>query len=65
LIDRSGLKGMRVGQAEVSTKHANFVTAHPDCPSADVLKLIKLIQERVFDQHGVTLEPEVQIWPPL
>jgi UDP-N-acetylmuramate dehydrogenase len=63
LIDQSGLKGMRVGQAEVSTKHANFVIAYPDCPSGDVLKLIKLVQDRVYDQHQIALETEVKIWP--
>lgn len=64
LIDQSGLKGLRVGQAEVSTKHANFVVAHTDCPSEDVLKLIKIVQERVFERHAVALETEVKIWPP-
>ncbi len=63
LIDQAGLKGMRIGQAEVSVKHANFIIAHPDCPSEDVLKLIKTIQERVFEKDQVTLEPEVKIWP--
>lgn len=63
LIDQAGLKGMRIGRAEVSVKHANFIIAHPDCPSEDVLKLIRVIQERVFERHEVGLEPEVRIWP--
>jgi UDP-N-acetylmuramate dehydrogenase len=63
LIDQAGLKGMRVGNAEVSTKHANFITAHPDCSSEDVMKLIKLIKEKVFERNQVELETEVQIWP--
>lgn len=63
LIDQSGLKGLRVGGAEVSTKHANFIVAHPGCSSQDVLKLIKIIQERVYDKHQVVLESEVRIWP--
>jgi UDP-N-acetylmuramate dehydrogenase len=63
LIDQAGLKGMKVGHAEVSDKHANFIIAQPDCPSDDVLRLIKLVQERVEAKHGVALEPEVKIWP--
>jgi UDP-N-acetylmuramate dehydrogenase len=63
LIDQAGLKGLRVGRAEVSDKHANFIVAQPDCPSGDVLKLIKLVQERVFDHAGVELRTEVKLWP--
>ncbi len=63
LIDQSGLKGMRVGGAEVSEKHANFIIAHPGCRADDVLKLVKLIREKVFDRNEIHLESEVQIWP--
>jgi UDP-N-acetylmuramate dehydrogenase len=63
LIDQAGLKGMRIGGAEVSAKHANFITAHPDCSSEDVMKLIKIIRERVFDKNEIHLETEVQMWP--
>lgn len=63
LIDQSGLKGLRLGQAEVSGKHANFIIAHPDCPSSDVLSLVRTVQERVHQRHGIWLEPEVKIWP--
>lgn len=63
LIDQSGLKGLRVGGAEVSSKHANFIVAHKGCSSEDVLKLIKIIKERVYDKHQVVLESEVRIWP--
>ena len=63
LIDQAGLKGLRVGGAEVSEKHANFIIAHPDCPSADVLNLIKHVQERVEQSAGVPLNTEVKIWP--
>jgi UDP-N-acetylmuramate dehydrogenase len=63
LIDQAGLKGMRVGGAEVSAKHANFLVAHPGCSAADIRKLAKLIQERVYDKHGVALETEVKMWP--
>ncbi len=63
LIDQAGLKGMRVGGAEVSDKHANFIVANPGATAHDVLKLIKLVQERVYEKHEVPLETEVQIWP--
>jgi len=63
LIDQAGFKGMRVGGAEVSSKHANFIIAHPGCSSEDVLKLVKLIREKVFEKNEIHLESEVQIWP--
>jgi len=63
LIDQAGLKGMQVGGAEVSDKHANFIVAHPGCRAADVLNLITLIRERVYDRNQITLESEVKIWP--
>jgi UDP-N-acetylmuramate dehydrogenase len=63
LIDQAGLKGMRVGGAEVSTKHANFIVAHPGCMADDVLKLVKIIREKVFDRSEIHLESEVKVWP--
>ncbi|MCC6240595.1 MAG: UDP-N-acetylmuramate dehydrogenase [Phycisphaerales bacterium] len=63
LIDQAGLKGMRVGGAEVSSKHANFVIAHGGASAADVLKLIKLVREKVYDKSQIVLENEVIIWP--
>jgi UDP-N-acetylmuramate dehydrogenase len=63
LIDQAGLKGMRVGGAEVSTKHANFIIAHPGCRADDVLKLVKIIREKVSERSEIHLESEVRIWP--
>jgi UDP-N-acetylmuramate dehydrogenase len=63
LIDQAGLKGFRVGGAEVSQKHANFVVAHPGCKAADVKKLVKLIREKVQEKNEIVLESEVKIWP--
>jgi UDP-N-acetylmuramate dehydrogenase len=63
LIDQAGLKGFRVGGAEVSAKHANFIVAHPGCRAEDVLKLMKLIREKVWDKNQLHLESEVKIWP--
>jgi UDP-N-acetylmuramate dehydrogenase len=63
LIDQAGLKGLRVGGAEVSEKHANFLVAHPGCRATDIRELATLIRQRVLDKHGVELETEVQFWP--
>jgi UDP-N-acetylmuramate dehydrogenase len=63
LIDQAGLKGMRVGGAEVSEKHANFIVAHPGCSADDVMKLVKIIREKVYEKNEIHLESEVQIWP--
>lgn len=63
LIDQAGLKSMRIGGAEVSEKHANFIIAHPGCRADDVLRLIKLISEKVYEKNQIHLETEVQIWP--
>jgi UDP-N-acetylmuramate dehydrogenase len=62
LIDQAGLKGMTVGGAEVSTKHANFIVAKPGCTADDVLRLIKIVQEKVFERNQLHLETEVQVW---
>ena len=62
LIDQAGLKGTRVGAAEISDRHANFIIAHEGAASEDVLTLIEQIQSRVLDRLGVELELEIQIW---
>jgi len=61
LIDRAGLKGLRIGGAEVSTKHANFIVNRGGASASDVLALIRQIQETVLDRFGINLEPEVNI----
>jgi UDP-N-acetylmuramate dehydrogenase len=63
LIDQAGLKGFKVGGAEVSTKHANFIVAHPGCTADDVMNMVKIIREKVFEKNQIHLESEVQIWP--
>lgn len=62
LIDKAGLKGTRVGGAEVSDRHANFLVTLPGATSDDVLRLMNLVQTKVEGQFGIRLEPEVQIW---
>lgn len=61
LIERCGLKGLTVGGAQVSEKHAGFIINRGGATCADVTELIRQVQERVFDQTGVRLEPEVCI----
>jgi UDP-N-acetylmuramate dehydrogenase len=63
LIDQAGLKGLSIGGAEVSTKHANFIVAHPGCRAEDVLRLIKIIKEKVYDRDKIELQTEVKMWP--
>jgi UDP-N-acetylmuramate dehydrogenase len=62
LIDQAGLKGTRVGGAEVSERHANFVVTEPDATSKDVLQLIDLMRSTVAERLGVELEMEIEIW---
>jgi UDP-N-acetylmuramate dehydrogenase len=62
LIEQAGLKGTRLGQAEVSDRHANFIVAEPGATTADVLKLVDLVRERVMDRLGIELETEIEVW---
>jgi UDP-N-acetylmuramate dehydrogenase len=61
LVDVTGCKGMRVGGARVSEKHANFIIAGPDARAADVLELIGRVQAAVEERWGIHLEPEVRL----
>ena len=62
LIEQAGLKGTRYGGAEVSDRHANFIIAHPEATTADVLHLIDQIRQRVWQQFGYELELQIQVW---
>ena len=61
LIEQTGLKGLSVGDAQVSHKHAGFVINTGSASAKDVLDLIAEVQRRVYDRHGVHLEPEVRM----
>jgi len=60
LIEGLGLKGRRIGGAEVSPIHANFIVNTGDASAEDILNLIHLVQEEVHISHGITLHPEVK-----
>ncbi|MGC3966446.1 MAG: UDP-N-acetylmuramate dehydrogenase [Pirellulales bacterium] len=62
LIEQAGLKGARVGGAEVSERHANFIVADEKATSQDVVRLIEHIRGRVQERLGIALETEIQIW---
>ncbi|HNZ26650.1 MAG TPA: UDP-N-acetylenolpyruvoylglucosamine reductase, partial [Spirochaetota bacterium] len=60
-IEEAGLKGRVVGGAKVSEKHANFLINNGDAKAADVMKLIKFIEDEVLEKKGVKLERELRI----
>ena len=62
LIDSAGLKGLRLGDAEVSPEHANFLVNHGRATAQEFADLMDQVRSRVLEVHGVTLEPEVEIW---
>lgn len=62
LIDEAGLKGLSVGGAEVSVRHAGFVINKGGATAGDVKNLMAAIQQKVLEYSGITLEPEVRIW---
>ena len=64
LIDRCGLKGLTVGGAQVSEKHAGFVINRGGATAADILALIQEVQRRVLAEKGVMLQPEVKLLEP-
>jgi UDP-N-acetylmuramate dehydrogenase len=61
LIEAAGWKGHRLGGAQVSTKHANFIVTDPGARAEDVLALIRAVQAAVETDTGVRLEPEVHL----
>ena len=61
LIEDAGLKGLAVGGAQVSTLHSGFVINKGGATATDILQLIALVQNTVYDKFGVMLEPEVRI----
>ena len=62
LIDQAGLKGFRVGGAEISAKHAGFIVNYCNATAKEVKELIQHVTDCVYKKFGVTLEPEIRIW---
>ncbi len=61
LIEEAKLKGRRVGDAEISEKHANFIVNLGRATAKDVIELMEIVKKGVLDAHGVRLEPEIKI----
>jgi UDP-N-acetylmuramate dehydrogenase len=61
LIEAAGLKGFRIGGAEVSPKHANFIINTGDATATDIEELIEHVRQTVIEEHGVELKHEVRI----
>ena len=61
LIEELGLKGFKVGDAEVSTMHGNFIVNNSSANSKDILDLITVIQQKVLQKKGIFLQPEVRM----
>ena len=61
LISDAGLKGLSIGGAQVSEKHAGFIINKEGASSADIYSLIKTVQQRVYEEYGIKLETEVRL----
>ena len=61
LIEELGLKGFKIGGAEISTMHGNFIVNNSSANSKDILDLITVIQQKVLQKKGIFLEPEVRM----
>ena len=62
LIEQAGLKGFQVGGAAISAKHAGFAVNLGGATAEDVKSLLNQVSDKVFEQSGIRLEPEVRIW---
>ena len=62
LIDQAGLKGYQVGGAAISTKHAGFAVNVGGATAKDVKELLQQVSDKVFENSGIRIEPEVRIW---
>ncbi|MBQ3000177.1 MAG: UDP-N-acetylmuramate dehydrogenase [Oscillospiraceae bacterium] len=62
LIDGAGLKGYRVGDAAISEKHAGFAVNLGEATAADVQELLRQVSDKVYDNSGIRIEPEVRLW---
>lgn len=61
LIEEAGLRGLQIGEAQISVKHCNFVVNLGNASGQDIYNLLRLVQKKVFDTHGILLEPEITL----
>ena len=61
LVEQAGMKGRKIGQAEVSERHGNFIVNLGGAKALDVKNLIDEIKEKVYSKFGIELEEEIQI----
>ena len=61
LVEQAGLKGERIGGAQISPKHANFIVNIDHATAGDIIALINLARKKVYENNGIILEPEVQL----
>jgi UDP-N-acetylmuramate dehydrogenase len=61
VIEEAGLKGVRIGNAEISPLHGNFFINHDKTKAADIQALIELVMKTVKEKQGVELELEVEL----
>ena len=61
LIDDMGLKGFKIGGAEISSMHSNFIINNSSASSKDIYELITVIQQKVLQNKGIYLQPEVRM----
>ncbi len=61
MIEKLGLKGFSIGGAQISMKHAGFIINRGNATAQNVLELITYIQDKVYEQYGINLEPELRI----
>ncbi len=62
LIEEAGLKGLRIGAAQVSTLHANFIINTGTATSGDILALVERVRSRVLEKFGIDLTLEIELW---
>ena len=61
LVEQVGLKGLRVGKAQISEMHANFIVNRGGATARDVLSLMEIMQKSVYKETGIRLEKEVHV----
>ena len=63
LIDEAGLKGLSIGNAQVSTKHAGFIVNLGNAKCSEILKLIELIKNKIYEKYKINLQTEIEYLP--